>query len=57
MAGVLRGPFPKQSPRFHKGNLVAAVPRYGYLIKIFEYKQITRFFFSMGVFFSALLSM
>jgi hypothetical protein len=22
------GPFPKQSPRFHKGNLVAAVPRY-----------------------------
>ncbi|UJS19889.1 MAG: DUF433 domain-containing protein [Candidatus Brocadia sp.] len=28
MAGVLRGPFPKQSPRFYKGNLVAAVPRY-----------------------------
>ncbi|RIJ92558.1 MAG: hypothetical protein DCC43_13560, partial [Candidatus Brocadia sp.] len=30
----LRGPFPKQSPHFHKGNLVAAVLRYGMSKKV-----------------------
>ncbi|KKO18422.1 MAG: hypothetical protein BROFUL_02878, partial [Candidatus Brocadia fulgida] len=30
MVAVIARPFPKQSPRFHKGNLVAAVPRYVY---------------------------
>ncbi|KKO18903.1 MAG: hypothetical protein BROFUL_02382 [Candidatus Brocadia fulgida] len=29
------GPFPKQSPRFHKGTLVAAVPRYAIITTSF----------------------
>jgi hypothetical protein len=30
MVAVIARPFPKQSPRFHKGNLVAAVLRQEY---------------------------
>ncbi|KKO18544.1 MAG: hypothetical protein BROFUL_02759, partial [Candidatus Brocadia fulgida] len=34
MVAVIARPFPKQSPRFHKRNLVAAVPRYELLVVI-----------------------
>jgi hypothetical protein len=38
------GPFPKQSPRFHKGTLVAAVPRYAIITTSLRDYRITILF-------------